>query len=94
MTDGDDSTYFWTHGDLNTAAGNKTGYLGVDLGEVIDVKNVYIATGAGGSDAMAAGIVEYSADGKEWTVIHSGSCGEELYLQGLTINGSVSRCTG
>ena len=64
MTDGDDSTYFWTHGDLNTAAGNKTGYFGVDLGEVMDVKNIYIATGAGGSDAMAAGIVEYSADGK------------------------------
>ena len=91
MTDGDDSTYFWTHGDLNTAAGNKTGYLGVDLGEIIDVKNVYIATGAGGSDAMAAGIVEYSADGKEWTVIHSGSCGDELYLQGLSIKARYIR---
>lgn len=91
MTDGDDSTYFWTHGDLNTAAGNKTGYLGVDLGEIIEVKNVYIATGAGGSDAMAAGIVEYSADGKEWTVIHSGSCGEELYLQGLSIKARYIR---
>lgn len=91
MTDGDDSTYFWTHGDLNTAAGNKTGYLGVDLGEVIEVKNVYIATGAGGSDAMAAGIVEYSADGKEWTVIHSGSCGDELYLQGLSIKARYIR---
>ena len=91
MTDGDDSTYFWTHGDLNTAAGNKTGYLGVDLGEIIDVKNVYIATGAGGSDAMAAGIVEYSADGKEWTVIHNGNCGNELYLQGLSIKARYIR---
>ena len=91
MTDGDDSTYFWTHGDLNTAAGNKTGYLGVDLGEIIEVKNVYIATGAGGSDAMAAGIVEYSADGKEWTVIHNGNCGNELYLQGLSIKARYIR---
>ena len=91
MTDGDDSTYFWTHGDLNTAAGNKTGYLGVDLGEIIEVKNVYIATGAGGSDAMAAGIVEYSADGKEWTVIHNGGCGDELFLQGLSIKARYIR---
>lgn len=91
MTDGDDSTYFWTHGDLNTAAGNKTGYLGVDLGEIIEVKNVYIATGAGGSDTMAAGIVEYSADGKEWTVIHNGNCGNELYLQGLSIRARYIR---
>ena len=91
MTDGDDSTYFWTHGDLNTAAGNKTGYLGVDLGEIIEVQNVYIATGAGGSDTMAAGIVEYSADGKEWTVIHNGNCGNELYLQGLSIKARFIR---
>lgn len=91
MTDGDDSTYFWTHGDLNTAAGNKTGYLGVDLGEIIEVKNVYIATGAGGSDTMAAGIVEYSVDGKEWTVIHNGNCGNELYLQDLSIKARYIR---
>lgn len=91
MTDGDDSTYFWTHGDLNTAAGNKTGYFGVDLGEVMDVKNIYIATGAGGSDALAQGIVEYSADGKEWTVIHNGNCGDELFLQGLTVRARYVR---
>ena len=90
MTDGDDSTYFWTHGDLNTAAGNKTGYFGVDLGEVIDVKNIYIATGAGG-DTLAQGIVEYSADGKEWTVIHNGNCGDELFLQGLTVRARYVR---
>ena len=90
MTDGDDSTYFWTHGDLNTAAGNKTGYFGVDLGEVMDVKNIYIATGAGG-DTLAQGIVEYSADGKEWTVIHNGGCGDELFLQGLTVRARYIR---
>ena len=90
MTDGDDSTYFWTHGDLNTAAGNKTGYFGVDLGEVMDVKNIYIATGAGG-DTLAQGIVEYSADGKEWTVIHNGNCGDELFLQGLSVKARYVR---
>ena len=90
MTDGDDSTYFWTHGDLNTAAGNKTGYFGVDLGEVLDVKNIYIATGAGG-DTLDRGIVEYSTDGKEWTVIHNGGCGDELFLQGLTVRARYIR---
>ncbi len=91
LTDGDDSTYFWTEGNLNTAAGNKTGYFGVDLGEVIDVKNVYIATGVGGSDVLKTGIVEYSSDGKEWTVLHSGACGEELFLQGLAIKARYLR---
>lgn len=91
LTDGDDSTYFWTEGNLNTAAGNKTGYFGVHLGEVIDVKNVYIATGVGGSDVLKKGIVEYSSDGKEWTVLHNGACGEELFLQGLSIKARYLR---
>ena len=91
MTDGDDSTYFWTHGDLNTAAGNKTGYLGVDLSSVIDVQNIYVATGVGGSDVLKQGIVEYSTDGEKWTVLHSGNCGDELFLKGLTVKARYVR---
>ena len=91
LLDGDDSTYFWTHGDLNTAAGNKTGYFGVDLGTVIDVTNVYVATGVGGSDELKKGVPEYSEDGKSWTVLYSGTCGSELYLQGLDVKARYVR---
>ena len=91
MTDGDNSTYFWTQGDLNTAAGNKTGYFGLDLGSVIDVNNVYVATGVAGSDALNNGIIEYSADGEQWTAIYEGSCADELLLQDLTIQARYVR---
>ena len=91
LLDGDDSTYFWTHGDLNTAAGNKTGYFGVDLGSVIHVTNVFVATGVGGSDELKKGILEYSEDGKTWTVLYSGTCGSELFLQGLDVKARYVR---
>ncbi len=91
MTDGDDSTFFWTHGDLNTAAGNKTGYFGVDLGQVIEVKNVYVATGVGGGDVLQSCIVEYSTDTKQWTTLHTGTCAEELYLQNLSVQARYVR---
>jgi hypothetical protein len=35
--------------------------------------------------------VEYSTDGKEWTVIHNGGCGDELFLQGLTVRARYVR---
>lgn len=79
MTDGDDSTYFWTAGNLQTASGGKDGYFGVDLGSVIDVTSIYVKTGMGGGDVLTAGILEYSEDGKEWTQIYQGICSEEIY---------------
>ena len=91
MTDGDDSTYFWTHGSLNTAAGNKTGYFGVDLGQVIDVNNVYVATGVAGSDALQNGIIEYSADAEAWTTLYQGSCADEVLLQDLSLQARYIR---
>ena len=91
MLDGDDSTYFWTAGTMSQAANGQTGYIGVDLGQVITVTNVYIATGVGGSDVLPAAIVEYSADGKSWTTIHSGACGKELFLKDLSIEARYIR---
>ena len=91
MTDGDDSTFFWTHGDLNTAAGNKTGYFGVDLGQIIEVKNVYIATGVAGGDMLRNGIVEYSTDAEKWTSLYQGACQEELMLKGLAVQARYIR---
>lgn len=91
MTDGDDSTFFWTHGNLNTAAGNRIGYFGVDLGQVVDVSNVYVATGVGGGDVLRNCIVEYSPDAEQWTTLYTGACGEELYLQNLSVHARYVR---
>ena len=63
----------------------------MDLGEVVEVHNVYIATGVGGSDVLKKGVVEYSADGKAWTELHNGTCGEELFLQGLAVQARYVR---
>ncbi len=94
MTDGDDTTYFWTAGTLNQAAGGKQGYFGVDLGSVIEVKNIYIATGVGGSDVLTQAAIEYSADGKKWTSLYSGTCKEETFLQDLSVEARYVRMKG
>lgn len=94
MTDGDDATYFWTAGTLTQAAGGKQGYFGVDLGSVIAVHNVYIATGVGGSDVLTQAAIEYSTDGKSWTSLYSGTCNAETFLRDLTIDARYIRMRG
>ncbi len=94
MTDGDDSTYFWTAGTLTQASGGKQGYFGVDLGEVIEVKNIYVATGVGGSDVLIQAAVEYSADGKNWTELFDGTCKAETFLTGLSVKARYIRMRG
>ncbi|MEU1472282.1 beta-N-acetylglucosaminidase domain-containing protein [Streptomyces sp. NPDC005761] len=66
MLDGDDSTYFWSDG--APAAGDQ---LTVDLGEVRDFSGVALAMAKPGStdDYLHAGVLEYSADGQDWTRI-------------------------
>ena len=91
MTDGDDATYFWTHGTLSQASGNGVGYFGVDLGEVITVRNVYIATGVGGSDVLQVGAVEYSTDKKSWTLLYEGALGDETLLKDLNFEARYVR---
>ena len=91
MTDGDDATYFWTAGTLSQASNNGVGYFGVDLGEVITVKNIYVATGVGGSDALYQGAFEYSTDKKTWTAIEQGTYKDEILLDGLNIQARYVR---
>lgn len=91
MLDRDDSTYFWTAGTLSQAAGGKVGYFGVDLGEVISIYNVYVATGMGGSDVLRQGILECSTDGKTWVTLYSGACKAETYLQDLSVEARYVR---
>lgn len=91
MTDGDDSTYFWTAGTLSQASNNGVGYFGVDLGEVITVTNIYVATGVGGSDALYQGAFEYSTDKKTWTPIEQGIYKDEILIDGLNIQARYVR---
>ena len=94
MTDGDDTTFFWTAGTLSQASGSKIGYFGIDLGEVISVRNVYVATGVGGSDILTDAALEYSADGKTWTTIREGAFRAETYLTGLSVEARYIRMRG
>ena len=91
MTDGDDSTYFWTAGTLSQASGNSIGYFGVDLGEIITVKNIYVATGVGGSDALYQGAFEYSTDNKTWKTIEKGTYKDEILIENLNIQARYVR---
>lgn len=81
INDGDDSTYFWTQGTLAVASDNGTGYIGLDLGKVIDIENVYITTGFNGRDVLETIIVETSEDGSHWTKIASGRLGAEVIVR-------------
>ncbi len=80
MMDDDESTFFWTAGDLNTAAGGENGYFGLDLGEVKAVNNVCISMGVGGLDYLKKGILEYSVDGETWEIIYQGDL-TPVYVQ-------------
>lgn len=91
MTDGDDSSYFWTAGTLSQASSNRGGYFGVDLGEVITVNNIYVATGVNGSDVLYQGAFEYSVDNETWTLIEQGSFDEEIFIDGLNLQARYIR---
>lgn len=63
MTDGDDSTYFWS-----SRAPKSGESVGVDLGEAQPLGSVTVAMGKPGStdDYLHKGVVEYSSDGSTW----------------------------
>jgi len=63
MTDGDDSTYFWS-----SSAPASGDYVGVDLGSVQPVSSVTIHMSKSGSpnDYIHVGVLEYSVDGSTW----------------------------
>ena len=91
MLDDDESTFFWTAGNLNTAAGGENGYFGLDLGEVKTVNNIYISMGAGGSDYLKKGILEYSVDGKAWEIIYQGEMTPAYLKEELSIQARYIR---
>ena len=91
ICDGDDSTYFWSHGAMWQAASGTTGYVGLDFGEIVRVRNLYIATGEEGTDVFTNAAIEYSADRQSWTEICAGQFGEEIFLDGLDFDARYVR---
>jgi hyaluronoglucosaminidase len=63
MTDGDDSTFYWS-----SETAGVGDYVGVDLGSVQPVSSVKIDMSKSGSpnDYLHVGVLEYSIDGKTW----------------------------
>ncbi|MFE2377081.1 beta-N-acetylglucosaminidase domain-containing protein [Streptomyces sp. NPDC059398] len=63
MTDGDDSTYFWSSG-----AAAKDDWVGVDLGTERAISDVTVTMGKSGSesDYLHQGVLEYSSDNSTW----------------------------
>ncbi|MET9737676.1 beta-N-acetylglucosaminidase domain-containing protein [Streptomyces sp. NPDC006422] len=63
MTDGDDSTYFWS-----SRAPKSGESVGVDLGDDQPLGSVTVAMGKPGStdDYLHKGVIEYSSDGSTW----------------------------
>lgn len=62
VTDGDDSTFVWFDGYPAVGA-----YVRVDLGELVQIRDVRVLTGKlDGGDAMT-GRIEYSLDGRNYT---------------------------
>ncbi|MEO3762152.1 beta-N-acetylglucosaminidase domain-containing protein [Streptomyces sp. B8F3] len=64
MTDGDDSTFFWSDG-----APRAGSWVSVDLHGEREIGEVTLAMAKSGSpnDYLAQGVLEYSADGETWT---------------------------
>lgn len=91
ICDGDDSTYFWSHGAMWQAASGTTGYVGLDFGEIVRVRNLYIATGEEGTDVFTNAAIEYSADRQSWTELCAGQFGEEIFLEGLDFDARYVR---
>ncbi|WP_344296537.1 discoidin domain-containing protein, partial [Streptomyces synnematoformans] len=64
MTDGDDSTFFWSDGSPGAGA-----WVSVDLHGEREIGTVSLAMAKPGSpdDYLHRGVLEYSADGETWT---------------------------
>ncbi|MDQ3405611.1 MAG: discoidin domain-containing protein [Actinomycetota bacterium] len=65
MTDGDDTTYFWS-----AVAPAADARLVMDLGRVRPVRAVQVSMGKADrpSDTLRAGVLEHSVDGRAWSV--------------------------
>ncbi len=76
MTDGDDSTYFWS-----SRAPKSGESVGVDLGGQQPLGSVKLTMGKSGSteDYLHKGVLEYSSDGSTWHALGEGFSGQATW---------------
>ncbi|MGL5378750.1 beta-N-acetylglucosaminidase domain-containing protein [Clostridium sp.] len=84
LTDGNDDTSVWyrTHtGDVT----NVGDFVGLDLGEVINVGKVHFVVGAGDGDKWSDYKLEYSVDNENWTEYktYSSNAGKDIIDEDL-----------
>ncbi|WP_327294207.1 MULTISPECIES: beta-N-acetylglucosaminidase domain-containing protein [unclassified Streptomyces] len=86
MTDGDDSTYFWS-----SAAAAKDDWVGVDLGAQRPISDVTVTMGKPGSesDYLHQGVLEYSSDSSTWHEL--GSFKDQTTVKATAPAGTTAR---
>lgn len=84
LFDNNDSTSVWykTHAEDLTHVGD---YIGVDLGEIVEVGNVHFVVGAGDSDKWTEYKLEYSTDNSTWTTFkeYNSTAGKDIINENL-----------
>lgn len=88
--DNDENTYFWWNG-----ASYQGSFVLLDLGEVKDVWNIILKSGAGGNkdDYFHSGQMQYSEDGENWKNIGEIQTEPDVLLDNLNIRARYIRYT-
>lgn len=78
MFDDKDNTGFWS-----AAPVQKDEFIGFDLGEAEEIKDIYILMGRNNSDTdvLTHGVIEYSLDGENWTELEVNNEERELLVE-------------
>ncbi|MDU4133915.1 MAG: beta-N-acetylglucosaminidase domain-containing protein, partial [Clostridium perfringens] len=78
MFDDKDNTGFWS-----AAPVQKDEFIGFDLGEAEEIKDIYILMGRNNNDTdvLINGVIEYSLDGENWTELEVNKGERELLVE-------------
>ncbi len=78
MFDDKDNTGFWS-----AAPVQKDEFIGFDLGEAEEIKDIYLLMGRNNNDTdvLTNGVIEYSLDGENWTELEVNKGERELLVE-------------
>lgn len=78
MFDNKDNTGFWS-----AAPVKKDEFIGFDLGQVEEIKDIYLLMGRNNDDidVITDGVIEYSVDGESWTELEVNKGDKELLVE-------------
>lgn len=78
MFDNKDNTGFWS-----AAPVKKDEFIGFDLGQVEEIKDIYLLMGRNNDDidVITDGVIEYSVDGENWTELEVNKGERELLVE-------------